>query len=68
MGGGNGVFIVDRKTLEIVGNVQPAGIIGAGHQIADRFEGQSLYRADHRRNAEVDVQGDAGGRALEPIS
>jgi hypothetical protein len=34
VGGGNGVFIVDRKTLEIVGNVQPAGMIGAGHQIA----------------------------------
>jgi DNA-binding beta-propeller fold protein YncE len=34
VGGGNGIFILDRKTLEIVGNIQPNGIIGAGHQIA----------------------------------
>jgi hypothetical protein len=34
VGGGNSIFIVDRKTLEIVGNIQPPGIIGGGHQIA----------------------------------
>src|SRR5579862_1232845 len=34
VGGGNGIFIVDRKTLEIVGNIEPAGIIGPGHEIA----------------------------------
>jgi hypothetical protein len=44
VGGGTGVFIVDRKTLEIVGNVQPAGIIGAGHQIATDSKG-NLYIA-----------------------
>ena len=44
VGGGNGIFIVDRKTLEIVGNVQPAGIIGAGHQIATDSKG-NLYIA-----------------------
>jgi DNA-binding beta-propeller fold protein YncE len=44
VGGGNGVFIVDRKTLEIVGNVQPAGMIGAGHQIATDSKG-NLYVA-----------------------
>jgi NHL repeat len=44
VGGGNGVFIVDRKTLEIVGNVQPAGMIGAGHQIATDSKG-NLYIA-----------------------
>jgi DNA-binding beta-propeller fold protein YncE len=44
VGGGTGVFIVDRKTLEIVGNVQPAGMIGAGHQIATDSKG-NLYIA-----------------------
>jgi DNA-binding beta-propeller fold protein YncE len=44
VGGGNGIFIVDRKTLEIVGNVQPEGIIGPGHQIATDSKG-NLYIA-----------------------
>jgi hypothetical protein len=44
VGGGNGVFIVDRKTLEIVGNIQPPGIIGPGHQIAVDSKG-NLYIA-----------------------
>jgi hypothetical protein len=35
---------VDRKTLEIVGNIQPAGIIGPGHQIATDSKG-NLYIA-----------------------
>ena len=44
VGGGNGIFIVDRKTLEIVGNIQPPGMIGAGHQIATDSKG-NLYIA-----------------------
>lgn len=44
VGGGNGIFIVDRKTLEIVGNVQPEGIIGPGHEIATDSKG-NLYVA-----------------------
>ena len=44
VGGGNGIFIVDRKTLEIVGNIQPKGIIGAGHHIAVDSKG-NLYIA-----------------------
>src|SRR5499427_4620603 len=44
VGGGNGIFILDRKTLEIIGNIQPSGIIGAGHQIATDSKG-NLYIA-----------------------
>jgi len=44
VGGGNGIFIVDRKTLEIAGNIQPPGIIGPGHQIATDSKG-NLYIA-----------------------
>jgi DNA-binding beta-propeller fold protein YncE len=44
VGGGNGIFVVDRKTLEIVGNIEPEGMIGAGHQIATDSKG-NLYIA-----------------------
>src|SRR5437867_2308794 len=44
VGGGDGVFIVDRKTLEIVGNIQPPGMIGPGHHIATDSKG-NLYIA-----------------------
>jgi len=44
VGGGKGIFVVDRKTLEIVGNIEPPGIIGAGHQIATDSKG-NLYIA-----------------------
>jgi len=44
VGGGNGIFILDRKTLEVLGNIQPPGIIGAGHQIAVDSKG-NLYIA-----------------------
>ncbi len=33
VGGGNEIFILDRKTLEIIGSTKPAGILGAGHHI-----------------------------------
>jgi hypothetical protein len=45
VGGGEGIFIVDRKTLEIVGNVEPAGILGPGHEIACDSKG-NLYIAE----------------------
>ena len=44
VGGGKGIYVVDRKTLEIVGNIQPAGILGLGHEIASDSKG-NLYIA-----------------------
>jgi hypothetical protein len=44
VGGGKGIYVIDRKTLEIVGNIQPAGIIGGGHEIATDSKG-NLYIA-----------------------
>jgi len=44
VGGGKGVYVVDRKTLEVVGNVVPAGVVGPGHQIATDSKG-NLYIA-----------------------
>ena len=44
VGGGKGIYVVDRKTLEIVGDIQPAGIIGPGHQIATDSRRTSISR------------------------
>jgi hypothetical protein len=44
VGGGKGVYILDRKTLEVVGSVTPPGVIGPGHQIATDSKG-NLYIA-----------------------
>ena len=44
VGGGKSIYILDRKTLEIVGNIEPPGMIGGGHQIATDSKG-NLYIA-----------------------
>src|SRR5215831_6538264 len=44
VGGGNNISIVDRKTLEIVGTIQPPGILGPGHHIATDSKG-NIYLA-----------------------
>ena len=44
VGGDKDIAIVDRKTMEVVGTVNPAGIIGAGHHIAADSQG-NLYVA-----------------------
>ena len=44
VGGGKGVYIVDSKTLEVVGSITPPGIVGPGHQIATDSKG-NLYIA-----------------------
>jgi DNA-binding beta-propeller fold protein YncE len=44
VGGGKGIMAVDRKTLDVVGTIQPAGIIGTGHHIATDSKG-NIYIA-----------------------
>jgi hypothetical protein len=44
VGGGTNIAIVDRKTLEVVGSIQPPGILGPGHHIATDSRG-NLYLA-----------------------
>jgi hypothetical protein len=39
VGGGKGIYILDRKTLEILGKIEPSGIIGEGHEIAADSKG-----------------------------
>ena len=44
VGAGKGIMILDRKTLDVVGNIQPNGIIGGGHQIQTDSKG-NIYIA-----------------------
>jgi hypothetical protein len=44
VGGGKGIVAVDRKTLDVVGTIQPPGIIGTGHHIATDSKG-NIYIA-----------------------
>lgn len=44
VGGGKGIYVIDRKKLEIIGTIEPPGIIGPGHQIAVDSKG-NLYIA-----------------------
>jgi DNA-binding beta-propeller fold protein YncE len=44
VGGGKGISVVDPKTLEYVGMIQPPGILGGGHHIQTDSKG-NLYIA-----------------------
>jgi hypothetical protein len=48
VGGDKGILAVDRRTLDIVGTIQPAGIIGTGHHIATDSKG-NIYIAQPSR-------------------
>ena len=48
VGGGKGIMAIDRKTLEVVGTIEPAGIIGTGHHIATDSKG-NIYIAQPSR-------------------
>ena len=44
VGNGDDIVVVDRKTLEAVGSIKVAGMIGGGHEIATDSKG-NLYIA-----------------------
>jgi DNA-binding beta-propeller fold protein YncE len=44
VGGGKGIMVVDRKTLEIIGAIQVPGQLGPGHHIASDSKG-NIYIA-----------------------
>ena len=48
VGGGKGIMVVDRKTLDVVGKIEPSGIIGTGHHIATDSKG-NIYIAQPSR-------------------
>jgi len=43
-GADKGITVVDRKTLDVVGTIQPPGILGPGHHIATDSKG-NIYLA-----------------------
>ena len=67
VGGGKGIVIVDRKTLDAVGDDPGSGADRAGPSHRDRLQRQHLHRADHRRPAEAGLQRNvpAPGRRVE---
>jgi NHL repeat len=48
VGGGKGIMVVDRNTLDVVGTIAPPGIIGTGHHIATDSKG-NIYVAQPSR-------------------
>jgi hypothetical protein len=44
VGGDKGITVVDRKTFDVVGTIQPSGILGPGHHIATDSKG-NIYLA-----------------------
>jgi hypothetical protein len=44
VGGGQGIFVLDRKNLQILGQISGNGILGAGHEIATDSKG-NIYIA-----------------------
>ncbi|HLK48804.1 MAG TPA: hypothetical protein VKT49_11750 [Bryobacteraceae bacterium] len=44
VGGGKGIYVLDRKNLEILGKIDTPGIIGPGHEIATDSKG-NIYIA-----------------------
>ena len=44
VGADKGITVVDRKTLDVVGTIQPSGILGPGHHIATDSKG-NIYLA-----------------------
>ena len=44
VGGEKGIYVLDRKTLDVLGNIQPASITGLDHEIATDSKG-NLYIA-----------------------
>ena len=61
VGGGDDIVVVDRVSLEIIGNIQLPGMIGGGHQIAADSR-RNLYVAGSTRGMQKLVFTDRGER------
>ena len=59
------ITIVDRKTLDVLGQVQVEKQLGGGHHIATDSKGNLYIAADRRRHAAAVVQGDVGGGEIK---
>ncbi len=62
VGGGKGIVVVDRKTLEVVGMVEPPGIIGTGHHIATDSKGDIFIAQPSRGIQKLTFKGISAAR------
>jgi len=51
VGADKGITVVDRKTLDVVGTIEPPGILGPGHHIATDSKG-NIYLAQTTRGVQ----------------
>ena len=57
VGNGDDIVVVDRKTLEAVGSIKVAGMIGGGHQIASDSKGNIYIAQTTAGLQEAGIQG-----------
>ena len=58
----DGIVVVDRATLEILGTVRPEGILGAGHHIATDSQGNLYVAATGAGMQKLTFRGMSGAR------
>jgi hypothetical protein len=59
VGGGTDIVVVDRKTMEIVANIQGPGILGGGHQMHTDSKGNLYIAATNRGLQKLTFKGKA---------
>ena len=62
VGGDDGIVVVDRATLEILGTLRPQGILGTGHHIATDSQGNLYMAATGAGMQKLTFQGMSGAQ------
>ena len=76
VGGDDGIVVVERATLEILGTLRPEGILGTGHHIATDSQGNlylaatgmGLQKLTFRGMSSADVHPDSGNRLAAAVA
>ena len=62
VGGDDGIVVVDRATLEILGTLRPQGILGTGHHIATDSQGNLYVAATGAGMQKLTLKGMSGAQ------
>ena len=62
VGGDDGIVVVDRATLEILGTLRPEGILGTGHHIATDSQGNLYVAATGAGMQKLTLKGMSGAQ------
>ncbi len=65
VGGDDGIVVVDRATLEILGTLRPEGILGTGHHIATDSQGNLYLAATGAGMQKLTFKGMSGAPAAD---